>query len=148
MRGMEQAQKQKLQEDFVNFTVDTVLWDIYIYISRTEPECTADLLGYQQLIINSSQQCQEGHWVIYDCRFCLKVSATRCKEWASLDINIWNIAFPGRAFTATPAKGFRKPGSGATGHSTRPPPYKNKNVCLDWNDDPSPSCPALPGLQV
>ena len=135
------SQKQKPQED-LSILQWIQCFGIYIaIISQTEPERTADLLGYQQLINNSSQQCQEGHWVIYDRRFHLKVSATRCKEWASIDINIWNIAFPGRAFTAAPVKGFRKPGSGATGYSTRPPPYKNKNVCLDWNDDPSPSCP-------
>ena len=89
----------------------------------------------------SSQQCQEGHWVIYYHHFRLKVYATRCKEWASIDINIWNIAFPGWAFAAATVKGFRKLGSGATGYSTRLPPYKNKIVCLDWNDDPSPNCP-------
>ena len=56
----------------------------------------------------SSQQCQEGHWVIYYHHFRLKVCATRCKEWASIDINIWNIAFPGWAFAAATVKGFRK----------------------------------------
>ena len=67
----------------------------------------------------SSQQCQEGHWVIYYHHFRLKVYATRCKEWASIDINIWNIAFPGWAFAAATVKGFRKPGSGATGYCTQ-----------------------------
>ena len=56
------SQKQKSQEDLL-----ILQWiqcfGIYIaIISQTEPEPTADLLGYQQLIINSSQQCQEGHW--------------------------------------------------------------------------------------
>ena len=49
------SQKQKPQED-LSILQWIQCFGIYIaIISQTEPERTADLLGYQQLIINSSQ---------------------------------------------------------------------------------------------
>lgn len=140
------VQRQKPQED-----LSIIQWvqcfGVYMAIvSRTEPERTADLLGYQQLIINSSQHCQEGHWVTYDRHFRLKASATRCKDWAPIDINIWNMAFPERTLAAAPPKAPRHPGSGIPVYSSRQPPNKYRNICLDWNDDPSPNCP-YPGCR-
>ena len=63
-------------------------------MSQNEPERTA---GYQQLIINSSQNQQEGRWLIYNRHFRLKASATGSKDWSTIEINIWNLAFPERS---------------------------------------------------
>ena len=109
---------------------------IYIAIvSKKEPERTADLHGYQQLIIHSSQHHQEGRWLIYDRHFRLKASATGLKEWSTIEINIWNLAFPERTvpISAQPIPRHSGPGS-------QPLPA-NRKICLEWNDNPSPNCP-------
>ena len=99
----------------------------------------ADLLGYQQLIINSSQHCQEGCWVVYDRHFRLKASATGCKDWAPIDINIWKIASLEQTLAAAPLKALRQPGSGVPVYSSKQPPNKHRNIYLDWNNDSSPT---------
>jgi len=62
-------------------------------ISLKEPHRIPDLIGYQNLIMQSSVQCQEGCWVIYDRQFCLKASVVPIPKWSSIDIMVWNMAF-------------------------------------------------------
>ena len=58
------GQKQKLRE--VTNIVDWVqCFGVFIaIISRKEPNRITDPISYQNLIIQSSIYCQEGHWVI------------------------------------------------------------------------------------
>ena len=43
---------------------------VYIaIISQKEPERTGDLMGYQQLIIHSSQNYHQDGWIVYDRHF-------------------------------------------------------------------------------
>ena len=37
---------------------------------------------------------QPGYWADYDRQFHLKASATSSTEWSTIDLNIWNDAFP------------------------------------------------------
>ena len=135
------AQRQKPQE-VMSILQWVQCFGVYIAIvSRTEPERTADLLGYQQLIINSSQHGQQGHWIMYDHHFRLKASATKCKDWSAIDINIWNMAFPDRTAATAAPRGYRQSGSGVPIYPPRQPFTKYRNVCLDWNDNPNPNCP-------
>jgi len=78
---------------------DIVEWvqcfGIYVAIvSHSKPGCVTDLIGYQSLIIGASQNCREGKWTIYDCRFRLKASISRSIHWSRIDITIWNMTFP------------------------------------------------------
>ena len=104
-------------------------------ISRQKPKRVADLLGYQSIIIGTSRDCREGKWVIYDCRFRLKASASRNEHWSTIDITLWNMTFPEKAiqscspigstpYVANPSQGPR--------HQ-----YQYQPICLDWNENPN-----------
>jgi len=72
-------------------------FSIYIYIaiiSGSKPKRTADLIGYQSIIIGASQLGHEGRWILYDRRFRLKASASCTRQWSTIDITIWSMAFP------------------------------------------------------
>ena len=135
------GQKQKQYE--VTTIIEWVqCFGIYIAIvSQKEHERTADFLGYQQLIIHSSQHCQEGRWLLYDRHFRLKASATGLKDWSTIDINIWNLAFPERTVLTMPQRMPRYSGPGAQSFTSNQPLPTNRKICLEWNDNPSPNCP-------
>ena len=104
-------------------------------VHRSQPECTPDLLGYQNLIIQTSMLCQEGRWVLYDRRFCLKASALRLQQWSTIDITTWNLAFPEISPRSVPIPQHvvQRPFQRTTS--------VNRPICLDWNDTPDPQCP-------
>jgi len=78
-------------------------------ISRHKPKWSADLLGYQSLIIGASRACREGKWAAYDRRFCLKASASHIDQWSAIDVTLWNTTFPERAI-----QNRQSPGSAPT----------------------------------
>ena len=135
------SQKQK------HYEVTTIIEWVQCFVtyitivSQKEPEWTADLLGYQQLIIHSSQHCQEGRWPLYDRHFRLKASATRSKDWSTIEINIWNLAFNERTTPMTSGHLPYHTGPGTQPYSSNQPPPADRKICLEWNDNPSPNCP-------
>ena len=110
-------------------------------ISRSKPKRIADLIGYQSIIIGASQLGHEGRWILYDCRFRLKASASRTRQWSTIDITIWNMAFPDRAIKSHPGQGCDLR-STPLSYSQRPPRQnqpisRRRSICLDWNDTPN-----------
>ena len=115
-------------------------------ISLTKPHRIPDLLGYQQRIIQASYNRQPGCWADYDRQFRLKASATSSTEWSTIDLNIWNDAFPDITTNHGPSPVQSQPRSQYstqryTSIQTRQPPSSQQRICLDWNDDPNPTCP-------
>ena len=115
-------------------------------ISRTEPSRTVDLLGYQNLIIQSYLKHRNGDWATYDHQFRLKASATTVSEWSVIDTTLWNLAFSTqvsplpkddrgeyRSQCYTPAS-YSTP-------SVTSPLVRNQPICFEWNDSPLPGCP-------
>jgi len=121
--------------------LDIVDWiqcfSIYItIISRSKPKRIADLIGYQSIIIGGSQLGHEGRWILYDHRFRLKALASRTRQWSTIDITIWNMAFPDRAIQSHPGQGFDLH-STPLNYSQRLPRQdqpipKRGAICLDW----------------
>jgi len=109
-------------------------------VSLKNPRRIPNLIGYQNLIIQSYIDSHEGHWIIYDRRFCLKASTTTIPEWSAIDITVWRMAFPERPPAVsnypTPRSLPCKPP--AQSFSGSPPP---PHVCLEWNESPDPGCP-------
>jgi len=112
-------------------------------VSLKSPHRIPDLIGYQNLIVQSSIDSHEGRWIIYDRRFCLKASATTIPEWSAIDITVWRMPFPERP----PAiSNYRTPRSlpckpPAQSFRGGPPPASATRVCLEWNESPDPGCP-------
>ena len=68
----------------------TVLW--VAIICHTEPHRIANLISYQNLIIQSYQKYQQEHWISYDREFRQKASASHILlEWSNVDAPIWNL---------------------------------------------------------
>ena len=110
-------------------------------ISRSKPKRIADLIGYQSIIIGASQLGHEGRWILYDRHFRLKASASGTRQWSTIDITIWNMAFPDRVIKSHQGQGLDIR-STPLNYSQRPPrqnlPFpKRMAICLDWNDSPN-----------
>ena len=58
----------------MKLAVLSMFWLLHILpsLSHHTPNRVAGPIGYQGLIISASQSCQEGCWIVYDCRFQLK----------------------------------------------------------------------------
>jgi len=109
-------------------------------IHRSQPDRTPDLLGYQNLIVQTSLRCQEGRWVIYDRRFRLKASALRLQQWSTIDITLWQLAFPDTSLGRLPLSCVPQ-GSDYRLRPSKRTKSTNRPICLDWNDTPDPQCP-------
>ena len=131
--------KSKLQE-VTNIVEWVQCFGTYIaIITRTEPYRITDLLGYQNLIIQSYQKYQKGCWVAYDREFRRKASALHMSNWSNVDTTIWNLTFSGHAAPfpsgPNPSRGDLAYRQSPSSTSRRPP------ICLEWNKHPSPGCP-------
>ena len=74
-------------------------------IHRSQPDCTPDLLGYQNFMAQTSLLCQEGRWVIYYRRFRLRASALRLQQWSTIYlINTVATSLPGYITRKAPLK--------------------------------------------
>ena len=122
-----------------------MLWHIHSSTLSSAPDCVADLLGYQSLIISASQYHRAGRWVVYDQKFHLKASAKNIKIWLAIEVTIWNMVFPdytlgsyqpGRSQPTIPANSYHPP--------RQPAPEPKHQICLQWNENPDgcprPSC--------
>jgi len=62
-------------------------------VTQAKPERTADLLGYQHLILEAHLEYFGDGWIIYDRRF-RQIAATRPgTTWAQRDGDLWNMTF-------------------------------------------------------
>ena len=107
-------------------------------ISLKEPHRIPDPIGYQNLVMRLSIQCQEGCWVIYVRWFHLKVPIP---EWSFIDITVWKIAFPerppiGNYYESTKPYPCKTPQPTLTGS----PPPGCIRTCLEWNESTKPKC--------
>ena len=64
-------------------------------VSYKQPERVSDLLGYQNLIIQASQDYEGDFWLDYDCRFRQQLAAFPSTNWARTDSSLWNQFFFG-----------------------------------------------------
>ena len=72
-------------------------FSLYIaVIARSNASCVVDLLGYQNLIVQSQLKYQDGCWAVYDWQFSQKASAISVPEWSVIDTTLWNLAFAGQ----------------------------------------------------
>ena len=112
-------------------------------ISLKECHKIPDFIGYQNFIIQSSINSQEGCWVTHDRWFHLKASVTTIPEWSSIDTTMWKMAFPecqptGGSFIYVPFKPLlyrplQQPFNGTSSISS-------SRIYLKWNENPNSEC--------
>ena len=66
-------------------------------IARKQPQCVPDLMGYQILMLEGSNEYKGSSWMAYDRRFRQQAAAHPNCEWSKIDSTIWNLAFNGQA---------------------------------------------------
>ena len=144
----DQANSSKVKyKEVLNIIEWLQCFSLYIaVIARSNASHVVDLLGYQNLIVQSQLKYRDGCWAVYDRQFRQKASAVSIPEWSVIDTTLWNLAFAGQGIpSSSNDKGqykgtFRNSSSQYT--PSRPSPHtKKRPICLEWNDSPSPGCP-------
>ena len=66
-------------------------------ISKKQPQRVPDLMGYQILMLEVSNECQNNHWLAYDRRFRQFAASQPSWKWSNTDTTLWSLAFTGQA---------------------------------------------------
>ena len=70
-------------------------------IAHSNARHVVDLLGYQNLIVQSQLKCRDGCWAVYDWQFRQKASAVSVPEWSVIDITLLTLAFTSQGTTSS-----------------------------------------------
>ena len=84
------------------------------------PEVVSEMLEYQLVIANASEQYNGIYWRCYDTHYRVNAAATGNHQWSHLDIDLYTQFFTGRAKTAASCE-F----SDSTSHNTEQCPLKS-----------------------
>lgn len=63
------------------------------------PEAVPEMLAYQLVIVNASEQYDGIYWRCYDTHYRVNAAATGNRQWSHLDIDLYTRFFTGRAKT-------------------------------------------------
>ena len=115
--------------------LDSVLQHIHSHYLAVKAKRITDLIGYQSITIGASQLGHDGRWILYDHGFHLKASSSCTKQWSTIDITIWNMAFPDRAIKSHPGQGFNLCSSPL--NYSQHPPHQNQQEDVHLSDSPN-----------
>lgn len=125
-------------------------------IARREPHRIPDLMGYQILMIDASNEYRNNGWLAYDRRFRQQAAFRPQCKWSNIDSTLWTLAFTGQAkanrcrhcFSLfhlsqdcefAPNSNSSLPEVPHTGAS-RTGLGRRRFVCHQWNHQPSQTC--------
>ena len=66
-------------------------------IARKQPQHVPDLMVYQILMLEASNEYQGNCWLAYDRYFRQQAASLPNCKWSTIDSIIWNLAFTGQA---------------------------------------------------
>ena len=70
---------------------------VYVSIvARKQPQYIPDLMGYQILMLEASNEYKGSSWLAYDRHFRQQTAAQPNCRWSMIDSPIWNLAFTGQ----------------------------------------------------
>ena len=73
-------------------------FSVYVsVIARKQPQCMPDLMGYQILMLEASNEYQGNCWLAYDRHFRQQAASLPNCKWSNIDSTIWNLAFTSQA---------------------------------------------------
>ena len=67
-----------------------------LIISSRFPEALPNLIAYQLLIVKQAKRFRYPSWLYYDIEFRKWATATKTKEWARINSEIYTLAFTGQ----------------------------------------------------
>ena len=65
-------------------------------IARKQLQRVPDLMGYQILMLEASNEYQGNCWLVYDRHFRQQAAFLPNCKWSNIDSTIWNLAFTGQ----------------------------------------------------
>ena len=83
------------------------------------PEAMPEILAYQQVSVNASEQYDGIYWRCYDTHYRVNTAATGNRQWSDLDIDLYTQVFTGRAQTVASCAFCN-----STSHNTKQCPLK------------------------
>jgi len=124
---------------------------VYVAVlSKKQPHCIPDLLGYQLIILEAYTEFRNDGWLAYDRRFRQWVASCQKTRRAAIELTLWSLAFQGQARSNRCKHCFSlshnsvdckfspdfqaRQQQNQLSHSTQRP------LCYQWNDTPSPTC--------
>ena len=121
-------------------------------VAKKQPHRIPDLMGYQILIIEASNEYRNNGWLAYDRRFRQQVAFHPHRKWSEIDSTFWTLAFTGQAnanrcrhcFSLFHPSQQCEFAPNPTSLQVEPPykagPAHRRLICHRWNYQPSQSC--------
>ena len=123
-------------------------------ISRKQPQRVPDLMGYQILMLEASNEYQGNCWLAYDRRFRQQASSQPNCKWSNIDSTIWNLAFTGQAranrcrhcfslFHLSKDCDFTSSPTSSLPNLSHQMPHRRRYICRHWNEQHGQGCSFL-----
>ena len=154
--GLDDTARSKLRHSVTNISEWLQAFTVYVsVIAKKQPNHVPDLMGYQILILEASNESCNDCWLGYDRRFRqLAASRSNCK-WSDMDSTLWNMAFTAQARTGQcvycfslfhASKHCELTSDGGVNtepqylRSRRTVPRSHRLICCHWNEGHTPNC--------
>ena len=140
------------QQPITNISEWLQAFAVYVsVIARKQPQRVPDLMGYQILMLEASNEYQGNCWLAYDRRFRQQAASLPNCKWSTIDSTIWNLAFTGQARASRCRHCFSlfhlskdcEFASNQTSSQINPPhqmPYRRRYICRHWNEYRGQGC--------
>ena len=154
--GLDDTARSKLRRTITNISEWLQAFAVYVsIIAKKQPYRVPDLMGYQILILEASNEYRNDYWSGYDRRFQQQAASQPHCKWSDMDSTLWNMAFTGQARTgrcgycfslfhpskdcelATDRGGAVEPGNLRSSRTVSRP---HRLICRHWNEECTPNC--------
>ena len=156
--GLEESARSKLkQHTCTNICEWLQAFAVYVSVlGKKQPHRIPDLMGYQVLILEASNEYKNECWLAYDRHFRQQAAADPQCKWSNINPTLWNLAFTSQARASHCKHCF------SLFHSSRdcelapdvaiawPKPQYSKPlyatqgcqrlICCRWNEEPTQNC--------
>ena len=122
-----------------------------IYVSFVSKKHVLDLMGYQILMLEASNEYQNNRWLAYDRRFRLLAASQPSCKWSNTDSTLWSLAFTGQAkvnrckhcfslFHQSIDCEFASSSTSSSRDQTHQAPGYWRFICHQWNEQHAQGC--------
>ena len=96
--SIDEAEKYKPKHCSVTNVSEWQAFAVYVsVIAKKQPHHIPELMGYQILIIEASNESRNNGWLAYDRCFRQQVAFKPYRKWSNIDSTFWTLAFTGQA---------------------------------------------------
>ena len=151
--GFEETAGAKSKRFTTNISEWLQAFAVYVsVIAKKQPQRVPDLMGYQILMLEASNEYHNDRWLAYDRRFRQQAASQPGCKWSSIETTLWNWAFTSQARASRCKHCFSlfhqskdcefAPNPTSSLHD--PPPYqasgRRRFLCRQWNEQYAEGC--------